>query len=57
LVFSSTPEYRGSEMDFVVDVLRAVVMLGFVGLAILVLAGLFMIVFSLATSIDKRVSE
>lgn len=44
-------------MDFVVDVLRAVVMLGFVGLAILVLAGLFMIVFSLATSIDKRVSE
>ena len=43
-------------MDFVVDVLRAVVMLGFVGLAILVLAGLFMIVFSLATSIDKRVS-
>jgi hypothetical protein len=32
-------------------------MLGFVGLAMLVLAGLFMIVFSLATSIDKHVSE
>jgi hypothetical protein len=46
-----------SEMDFVMDVLRAVLMIGFVAAAILVVAGLFMIVFSLATSIDRRMSE
>ena len=44
-------------MDFVMELLRAIIMVGFVGAAIIVLAGLFMIVFSLATSIDKRVNE
>lgn len=44
-------------MDFVMDVLRTVLMIGFVAAAILALAALFMIVFGLATGMDRRMSE
>ncbi|HVL25690.1 MAG TPA: hypothetical protein VM450_16495 [Thermomicrobiales bacterium] len=44
-------------MDFVLDVLRTVRMIGFVAVAILALAALFMIVFGLATGMDRRMSE
>jgi cell division protein FtsX len=44
-------------MDVVMGILRTVVMIGFVAVAILALAALFMIVFGLATGIDRRMSE
>jgi len=37
--------------------LRTVLMIGFVAVAILALAALFMIVFGLATGMDRRMSE
>jgi hypothetical protein len=44
-------------VDLVVDILRALLMLGFIALVIAALAGLFMIVFSIATSIDRRMQQ
>jgi hypothetical protein len=46
-----------TDMDLVMDVLRAVLMIGFVAAAILVVAGLFMVVFGLAAGMDRRMGE
>lgn len=44
-------------MDIVVGVLRAVLMMGFVVAVIVALAGLIMIVFGIATGIDRNMQE
>jgi hypothetical protein len=44
-------------VDLLVDILRAVLMIGFIGLVIAVVAGLFMIVFSIATGIDRKIQR
>ncbi len=48
---------RGRMMDVVVEVLRAALMMGFIVAIILALAGLFMVVFGIATGIDRRIQE
>lgn len=44
-------------MDLVVELLRAALMMGFVVTIIVVLAGLFMIIFGIATGIDRKMQE
>lgn len=44
-------------MEIVVNLLRAALMMGFVVLVVGALACLFMIVFGIATGIDRRIQE
>jgi len=44
-------------MDVMVEVVRAVLMLGFLVAIIVALAGLIMIVFGIATGIDRNMQE
>lgn len=44
-------------MDFLLGLLKAALTFGAVAVVILVLAGLFVLVFSLGTSIDRRVNN
>ena len=44
-------------MDLVIGLLRVVLMFGFIALIIGLVAGLFMIVFSIATSIDRKLQR
>ncbi len=44
-------------MEFVIGLLRAALMLGFVVAVIVALACLFMIVFGIATGIDRRIQD
>jgi hypothetical protein len=44
-------------MDIVMEVLRAALMLGFIVAIIIALAGLFMVVFGIATGIDRKIQE
>jgi uncharacterized membrane protein len=44
-------------VDLVVDIVRALLMLGFIAIVIAAVAGLFMIVFSIATSIDRKMQQ
>ena len=44
-------------MDIVFGLLRAALMMGFIVAVIIALAGLFMIVFGIATGIDRRIQE
>ncbi len=44
-------------MDVVVELLRAALMMGFVVTIIVALAGLFMIIFGIATGIDRNMQE
>ncbi len=44
-------------MDVVMEVLRAALMMGFIVAIILALAGLFMVVFGIATGIDRKIQE
>lgn len=44
-------------MDVVVELVRAALMIGFVVVIIVVLAGLFMIIFGIATGIDRKMQE
>lgn len=44
-------------MDFIIGLLRAAIMLGFVVAVIIALACLFMIVFGIATGIDRRIQD
>jgi len=44
-------------MDIVVEVVRAVLMMGFLVAIIVALAGLIMIVFGIATGIDRNMQE
>jgi hypothetical protein len=56
----SRGKVRGPEaslVDFLVAILRALIMFGFVALVIGLLAALFMIVFSLATGIDRKMQQ
>jgi hypothetical protein len=48
---------EASLVDFLVAILRALLMFGFVALVIGLLAALFMIVFSLATGIDRKMQQ
>lgn len=49
-------EARNSEMGFVIGLIQAVVMMGALALILILVAALFMIVFSLGTMLDKRIS-
>lgn len=44
-------------VDVLVFLLRSALMLGFVAVVIAILAGLFMVVFGIATGIDRRIQE
>jgi hypothetical protein len=44
-------------MDFLIGVLEAALMIVFIVAAIVVLAGLFMVVFGLAAGIDRKIQE
>lgn len=44
-------------MDILIGLLRAVLMMVFVVAVIVILAGLFMIVFGIATGIDRRIQD
>ncbi len=44
-------------MDFLESLLSFVLMLGAIGLIIALLAGLFMIIFSIATGVDEHMQE
>ena len=44
-------------MDLVIDLLRALLMVGFIGIVIAAVAALFMIVFSIATGIDRKIQQ
>ncbi|MEJ7901490.1 MAG: hypothetical protein WKF63_06555 [Thermomicrobiales bacterium] len=44
-------------MDIVIGLFRAAIMMGFVVAVIGALAGLFMIVFGIATGIDRRIQD
>ena len=48
---------RNSEMGFVVGLVQAAITLGAIALILLLVAALFMIVFSLGTIFDKRISD
>lgn len=43
-------------MGFVIGLIQAVIMMGAIALILILVAGLFMIVFSLGTMLDKRIS-
>lgn len=44
-------------MDIVIGIIRAVLMLGFIGVVIFLLAMLFIVVFGIGTGIDHRMQE
>lgn len=44
-------------MDIIIGIIRAVLMLGFIGIIIFLLAVLFIVVFGIGTGIDRRVQE
>lgn len=44
-------------MDILIGIIRAVLMLGFIGIIIFLLAVLFIVVFGIGTGIDRRVQE
>ncbi|HEV2066061.1 MAG TPA: hypothetical protein VGR08_04435, partial [Thermomicrobiales bacterium] len=44
-------------MDIIVELLRAALMIGFIVAVIVALAGLIMIVFGIATGMDKNMQE
>jgi len=44
-------------VDILMGLLRAALMIGFVVAVIIALAGLFMIVFGIATGIDRRIQD
>jgi hypothetical protein len=44
-------------MEVLEWLIQAVIMMGFVVVAMVALAGLFMIVFSIAAGIDRRINE
>lgn len=44
-------------MDFVVGLVQAALTLGAIALILVLIAGLFMIVFSLGTMMDKRINN
>lgn len=44
-------------MDMVIGILRAALMMAFVVAVMIALAGLFMVVFGIATGIDRRIQE
>jgi uncharacterized membrane protein len=44
-------------MDVIIELLRAALMVGFVVAVIVALAGLFMVVFGIATGIDRKMQE
>lgn len=46
-----------THVDFLIGLIRAALMMGFVIAAIFALAGLFMIVFGIATGIDRRMQD
>ncbi len=48
---------RGMDMEFLINLLQAVITFGAIAVVILILAGLFMLVFSLGTSFDRRVNN
>ncbi len=50
-------ERTRNEVDFILGLIRAALMVGFVVAAIVVLACLFMIVFGIATGIDRRIQD
>ena len=44
-------------MEIVKWLLQSIVTIGFVAIAMVVLAGLFMVVFSIAAGIDRRINQ
>ncbi|CAN5842026.1 MAG: hypothetical protein ACR2GI_05165 [Thermomicrobiales bacterium] len=44
-------------MDILIGLLKSALMMGFVVVVIVVLAGMFMIVFGIATGIDRRIQD
>lgn len=44
-------------MNIVVELVRAALMIGFVVAIIVILAGLFMVVFGIATGIDRKMQQ
>jgi hypothetical protein len=44
-------------MDFLLGLIQAAITFGAIAVVIVILAGLFMLVFSLGTSIDRRVND
>lgn len=44
-------------MDVIIELLRAALMIGFIVAVIVALAGLFMVIFGIATGIDRRIQE
>lgn len=48
---------RGTDMDFLLGLIQAAITFGAIAVVIVILAGLFMLVFSLGTSIDRRVND
>lgn len=44
-------------MDVVVELVRAALMMGFVIAVIVALAGLFMVIFGIATGIDRKMQD
>lgn len=48
---------RQERMDLIVGVLRVVLMIGFIAVVIGLVAALFMIVFSIATGIDRKMQR
>lgn len=44
-------------MDFIVGLIEAAITLGAIALILVLVAGLFMIVFSLGTMMDKRINN
>jgi len=50
-------ERTGQVVDFIVGILRAALMIGFMCAVIAVVAGLFMVVFGIATGIDRRIAD
>jgi hypothetical protein len=44
-------------VEIVKWLIQSVIMMGFVALALVALAGLFMIVFSIAAGIDRRINQ
>jgi hypothetical protein len=44
-------------VDIIIAILRAALMLGFLAVIIIALAVLFMVVFGIATGVDRRIQE
>ena len=44
-------------VDILIGLLKSALMMGFVVVVIVVLAGMFMIVFGIATGIDRRIQD